>query len=160
VTLSVTAPPPQEAGGSGGGAQGANGRLGGEEPSGGTPIQVVPGRLDAMKWPVLGILLAGFVAGGILLSRKSVVVPSPDGAAMQASALPQEASKEIKTATSAPARAGSLASFDKEAAVSLDSLKDLIFKLELRRQAGTISEEEYTAERARAEQILRDLVRG
>jgi hypothetical protein len=43
---------------------------------------------------------------------------------------------------------------------SIDALKDLIFKLELRRQAGTISEAEYSAERAKAEQILRDLVRG
>jgi hypothetical protein len=49
---------------------------------------------------------------------------------------------------------------DKEAATSLDALKDLIFKLELRRQAGTISEAEYAAERAKAEQILRSLVRG
>ena len=43
---------------------------------------------------------------------------------------------------------------------SLDGLKELIFKLELRKQAGTISDEEYAAERARAEKILRDLVRG
>ncbi len=31
---------------------------------------------------------------------------------------------------------------------------------ELRRQAGTISEEDYARERARTEQILRELVRG
>jgi hypothetical protein len=51
---------------------------------------------------------------------------------------------------------------DVDAAVgsSLDSLKDQIFRLELRRQAGTISEEEYAQERARAEKVLRDLVRG
>ena len=39
-------------------------------------------------------------------------------------------------------------------------LKDTLFRLELRRQAGTISEEEYNQERARAEKVLRDLVRG
>jgi len=43
---------------------------------------------------------------------------------------------------------------------SLDSLKDKLFRLELRRQAGTISEEDYASERARTEQILRELVRG
>ena len=43
---------------------------------------------------------------------------------------------------------------------SLDSLKDRLFRLELRRQAGTISEEDYARERARTEQILRELVRG
>jgi hypothetical protein len=39
-------------------------------------------------------------------------------------------------------------------------LKDTLFRLELRRQAGTISEAEYNQERARAEKVLRDLVRG
>jgi hypothetical protein len=42
----------------------------------------------------------------------------------------------------------------------MDALKDTLFRLELRRQAGTISEDEYKQERARAEKILRDLVRG
>ncbi len=54
----------------------------------------------------------------------------------------------------------SLAEVDAAVNTSLDSLKDTLFKLELRRQAGTISEEEYARERARAEKILRDLVRG
>jgi hypothetical protein len=39
-------------------------------------------------------------------------------------------------------------------------LKDQLFRLELRRQAGTISDDEYSRERAKAEQVLRDLVRG
>ena len=43
---------------------------------------------------------------------------------------------------------------------SLDGLKDKLFRLELRHQAGTISEEEYAAERALAEKTLRDLVKG
>jgi hypothetical protein len=149
VSLSGTAPPLDAGGGSE--TQGANGRQGREET--GTPIQVVPGRLDALKWPVLGILVIGFAAGGYLLSRKSVVVGASGEAALQASA-------PAKSATAAKPEAQSLAALDKETAMSLDGLKDLIFKLELRRQAGTISEAEYAAERARAEKILRDLVRG
>ena len=43
---------------------------------------------------------------------------------------------------------------------SLDGLKDRLFRLELRRQAGTITEEDYVRERALTEQILRELVRG
>jgi hypothetical protein len=43
---------------------------------------------------------------------------------------------------------------------SLDYLKEQLFRLELRHQAGTISDEEYASERARAEKVLRDLVRG
>jgi hypothetical protein len=42
----------------------------------------------------------------------------------------------------------------------LDALKDTLFRLELRRQAGTISEEEYSRKRAEAERILRELVKG
>jgi hypothetical protein len=42
----------------------------------------------------------------------------------------------------------------------MESLKDQMFRLELRRQAGTISEEEYAQERAQAEKVLRELVRS
>jgi hypothetical protein len=43
---------------------------------------------------------------------------------------------------------------------NLDSLKDTLLRLELRRQAGTITDAEYALERGRAEQLLRDLVQG
>jgi hypothetical protein len=43
---------------------------------------------------------------------------------------------------------------------NLDSLKDTLLRLELRRQAGTITDTEYALERGRAEQLLRDLVQG
>ena len=65
-----------------------------------------------------------------------------------------------------PARAASavttadVSSVESDVQTSLDSLKDRLFRLELRRQAGTISEEDYARERARTEQILRELVRG
>ena len=45
-------------------------------------------------------------------------------------------------------------------ATSLEYLKDQLFRLELRHQAGTIPDDEYASERARAEKVLRDLVRG
>jgi hypothetical protein len=65
------------------------------------------------------------------------------------------------TRTSAAAANGdSLAALDRNATNSLDALKDQLFRLELRRQAGTISDEEYSRERAKAERVLRDLVRG
>jgi hypothetical protein len=61
----------------------------------------------------------------------------------------------------APEPATSIAlDIDREVEHSLDGLKDRLFRLELRRQAGTISEDEYVRERSRTEQILRDLVRG
>jgi hypothetical protein len=60
-----------------------------------------------------------------------------------------------------PAKAAeAAAAIDNEVRGSLDELKDSIFRLELRRQAGTISEEDYVRERERVEQTLRGLVRG
>lgn len=158
VKLTGTAPPPQESAPAGGEAQVANGRQGGEEnQGGGVPIQVVPGRLDSMMLPVILILVAGFIAGGYLLSQKKIVVAGGD--AVHVETAPASA-KANKSAPSTQEKAPTMAAIDQQAATSLDSLKELIFKLELRKQAGTISEEEYAAERARAEKILRDLVRG
>jgi hypothetical protein len=53
-----------------------------------------------------------------------------------------------------------VASVETEVQNSLDGLKDRLFRLELRRQAGTVSEEDYVRERALTEQILRELVQG
>ena len=60
-----------------------------------------------------------------------------------------------------PAKAAeAAAAIDNEVRGSLDELKDSIFRLELRRQAGTVSEEDYVRERERVEKTLRGLVRG
>jgi hypothetical protein len=157
VSLSGTAPPPAEASG-GGGPQTSGGQAGGDQQGTGTPIQVVPGRLDGLKWPLLVVLVATFAFGAYLLSRKSVTMASTNGGAVIVNRSVAASAKSQPTVQAEPPQ--SLASLDKEATTSLDALKDLIFKLELRRQAGTISEAEYSAERAKAEQILRDLVRG
>jgi hypothetical protein len=58
------------------------------------------------------------------------------------------------------AAATAVADVNREVRGSLDELKDGLFRLELRRQAGTISEEDYARERARVETTLRDLVKG
>jgi len=64
------------------------------------------------------------------------------------------------TAKGSPNGPSNLAEVDAAIGTSLDALKESLFRLELRHQAGTISEEEYARERARAEKVLRDLVRG
>lgn len=154
VKLSGTAPAQQESAS----AQGANGRQGGEEnQGGGVPIQVVPGRLNDLQWYLLGSLVLAFATGGYLLSRKQIVVAGGDAAIAVAT---RATADKPSSSTHESAAVPSMAALDQQAAASLDSLKELIFKLELRKQAGTISDEEYAAERARAEQILRDLVRG
>jgi len=70
------------------------------------------------------------------------------------------ATQSVRAASVAPSAVADVASVESDVQTSLDTLKDRLFRLELRRQAGTISEEDYARERARNEQILRELVRG
>jgi hypothetical protein len=161
VSLSGTAPPPAAASApdAGGGAPGrAENVQGGDAPA---AIQVVPGRLDGLKWPLLGGFCVLFVLAAILLARKpvAIAVPASTVSSSEISAGPQPTSTVAgKIATST--NGDSLAALDHATTTSLDALKDQLFRLELRRQAGTIGDEEYARERAKAEQILRDLVRG
>ena len=139
------------------GQQGRDAQQGGE--SAGVSIQAVPGRLDVLKWPLIAGFVCVFALGAILLARRPVVDV--------AEAVPEKPKKAKTTATAtstAPASptngASSLAEVDAATGSSLDALKERLFRLELRHQAGTISEDEYAQERARAEKVLRDLVRG
>ena len=146
VNVSGTAPPlPAGGSDSGGDGQGAQDAQGGAAPA--ANIQSIPGRLDVLKWPLIAGFVVIFVLGAMLLARKPVVAVA--GGAPVASVV----------APSAP-QSAALSQVDAAVGTSLDALKDQMFRLELRRQAGTISEEEYTRERARAEKVLRDLVRG
>jgi hypothetical protein len=140
-------------------------------------VQAVPGRLSEFKWPLLVLLLAGFAGLAILLSRKKVVVVQGPADELDIAA-PATAEKKTAKAklASAPARAAapsasataasaavlaaSIASVNAQVNSSLDTLKDEVFRLELRKQAGTISDEEYAREKTRVEKLLRDLVRG
>jgi hypothetical protein len=140
-------------------------------------VQAVPGRLSEFKWPLLVLLLAGFAGLAILLSRKKVVVVQGPADEVDIAA-PATAEKKTAKANpaSAPARAAapsasataasaavlaaSIASVNAQVNSSLDTLKDEVFRLELRKQAGTISDEEYAREKTRVEKLLRDLVRG
>jgi hypothetical protein len=61
---------------------------------------------------------------------------------------------------SASASLDSLAGLDAAVLARLNSLKDMFFRLELKRQAGSISEEEYAEQRAAAEKLLREMVRN
>lgn len=145
VNVSGTAPPLLAAGSdSGGTGQGA------QDAQGAAPaanIQSIPGRLDVLKWPLIAGFVGIFALGAMLLARRPVVAVAGGAPVTSRAAAP------------APPSAA-LSQVDAAVGTSLDALKDQMFRLELRRQAGTISEAEYTRERARAEKVLRDLVRG
>jgi hypothetical protein len=178
VSVSGTAPPP-DAGGGGAeqGQQGRDAQQAGD--SGGVTIQQVPGRLDVLKWPLIIGFVCLFALGAVLLKRKPVAVLA--GPATEDEEAPAPKPKRVKPAppvaspvVSAPVAAtlappaapapsngaASLAEVDAAVGTSLDALKERLFRLELRHQAGTITETEYAQERARAEKVLRDLVRG
>jgi hypothetical protein len=166
VSLSGTAPPPDQNAGADQGQQGGrDAQQGGGEASG-VGIQQVPGRLDVLKWPLIAGFICVFALGAILLARKPVVaVAGPAAVEEQAPApKPKKSKASAPVASNVPAAptngASSLAEVDAAIGTSLDGLKERLFRLELRHQAGTISEEEYAQERARAEKVLRDLVRG
>jgi hypothetical protein len=119
----------------------------------GQQVDVAPPRIDDLKWPMLFGLVALFALGAILLSRKQIVVAP---AAEQEDPAPAQSKKAAKAAR----QQSSVEAVKESVNASLDSLKEDVFRLELRRQAGTISEEEYAREKSRVEKLLRDLVRG
>lgn len=178
VMVSGTAPmqSSSQSGGAGGGtsAGGGAGNAGSQDPSvnsraeaGGdsataTPT-TIPARLDSLKWILVGGFAAIFALGFVYLLRRPQVAAATAGGAGAAEAYeapsPKRAAKS--SSTSAPASAANVAAeVDREVRGSLDELKDSLFRLELRRQAGTISEEDYARERERIDATLRNLVRG
>ena len=140
-----------------GGGQEGNSRQGGPE------VIATPSRLDGFKWYIFGGMAALFAMSGILLSRKRVVVAggvAGEGTevAPVKSVAPAVKTKKVSAATAAPAKIA--AEVESQVAVTMESLKEQIFRLELRRQAGTISEEDYEREKARVDKTLRDMVQG
>lgn len=170
VNLSGTASE-TNAGGNAEQGQGRDAQQSGEE-SGGATIQAVPGRLDVLKWPLIFGFVIVFGMLGYLLSRRPVVAVAGGAVAPEETpeAKPKKQAPKAQAAYAAPAPAvaaktpsngpSSLSEVDAAIGTSLDALKESLFRLELRHQAGTISEEEYVRERAKAEKVLRDLVRG
>jgi len=150
-----TPPPAGDAQGQGQGqgeAQEGNSRQGPE-------VIAAPSRLDDFKWFLVAGLVALFAMGALLLSRKQVVVTSSEEDDQAPATVKPDRPAKSKKAPPAPS-ANASAAVNQHVDVSLESLKDQIFRLELRRQAGTISEEDYAREKANFEKLLRNLVQG
>lgn len=175
VSVSGTGPIPQPESAAGGGAadDSQNPAVNSRADSGATAptasVTALPARLDSVRWYVVGGFAAIFALGLFYIWRQPhvAVASAPDEAAA-----PTPASAEAKPAKAAPpakpkeaprpnSNSGrTSANLEREVRGSLDELKDVLFRLELRREAGTITEEEYTSERDRIQQVLRDLVKG
>jgi hypothetical protein len=118
----------------------------------GPAVQAMPGRLDILKWPLVGGFIALFALGAFYLAKR----PVPAAAAGPVADAPQMMAGKSVPKASPP----TLDTLNHEVSASVEALKDAFFRLELRRQAGTISEEEYASERARIEKTLRGFIRG
>jgi hypothetical protein len=173
VTVSILGTAPLSGSNPGGAASGAdnsqnpsvNSRLdqnGSEAPT--ASATTLPARLDSVKW----ILVAGFAAifalGFVyLLRRPQYIATGAPVAASLAADRTKPAARSAAGATAAPrpsARSGVIEDANRHVTGSLDELKDQLFRLELRHQAGTISDADYSRERQSIEQLLRELVRG
>jgi Carboxypeptidase regulatory-like domain len=136
----------------------------------------IPARLDSLKWILTGGFVSIFILGFAYLWLRPQPAATADGAGTTEADVPSprptkksaaRPTQPAATFAAAPssielsrAAVETIADVDNQVQGSLDDLKNNIFRLELRRQAGTISEDDYTRERARVEKALRDLVRG
>lgn len=163
VSVSGTAPPP--APDNGGSTNAANGDdsqnpsvnshadSGQETPA--ASLTTFPARLDSLKWILVGGFAALFALGLIYVLRQ----PEPAvAAAPNQMAAPR--SPDVAAPSAPPPAAKSPSNVDQEVRSNLDQLKDTLFRLELRREAGTIAEDDYVRERDRVQKTLRDLVKG
>ncbi len=158
ITITGTAPPPTDANGNGGGGSGNdNPSVNSRASDTTTTVTTLPGRLDSLKWILVGGFAALFALGIVFLwKRPQVATAGGELAAPAAPAIPSRSSRE-----GAPLKATPQGSpVDRLVRGSLDELKEKLFRLELRHQAGTISEQDYSSQRTQFEQTLRDLVRG
>jgi len=167
IAISGTAPPPADNAGSGGGGAGGADQVNGRDT--GVAIQTAPARLDDQKWILLGGLAAIFAVGmGLLFRRSGPVLAAAPAPAPEQGPGPRKRKAQrpapVPEKPAPPVRAAQPASpvqqVNQDVNSSLDSLKDMLLRLELRRQAGNITEQEYVRERGRAEQLLRELVQS
>jgi hypothetical protein len=176
ISVSGTAPPPaQDA--SAGGIGGPNGAPGGGddtqnpsvnsriETAGEAPtasVTTMPARLDDLKWILVGGFVALFLLGLVFLARQpQIAIAAADRASAQPPGFPMPAAVAASAPETHDSNVSTVAAhLDREVRGSLDELKDMLFRLELRREAGTINETDYAAARDRIQQALRDLVKG
>ena len=120
------------------------------------PVQDLPSR----RLPRVSTMTNGFCKPVFAEAAAPATPPSPGP---RAAKVKRQSQPKPSPPAHAPASAPAIPLAEKikqEVDTNLDSLKDTLLRIELRRQAGTITDEEYARERGRAEQLLRELVQG
>lgn len=156
ASVSGTAPPPSNADNAP--ADNTQSSSASETPT--ASITTLPARLDSLKWILVAGFAAIFVLGAALIVRRpQPVLASANGEAAAAAIQAPPVSPGPKPAAKST-EFRSVTDLDAAVSGSLDQLKDALFRLELRHQAGTISADDYARERQRIDQKLRELVQG
>jgi hypothetical protein len=181
VTVSGAAPAPTQGQSGMGGAAGGgddsqnpsvNSRL--EQSGAENPVAsatALPARLDSLKWVLVSGFAAIFALGFVYLWRRPQVMAAPATApdatnvlAARISEPAADAPVPVATVPHAPDASlsprAAVEEMNRQVSGSLDEIKEKLFRLELRHQAGTIGGDDYARERQRIEQLVRDLVRG
>jgi hypothetical protein len=159
VTLSGSAPAPSQA---------SQAPQGGAMPpaEAAESLQPLAPRLASFQWIVVGGMGLFFLLGFFFLIRQpraaSIAAGGGPVAGAEIGSAARGKSSRAPAAAAAPSTnaATTLDEIERGVRTSLDELKDTLFRLELRHQAGTISEEEYGHERTRIEALLRKFVHG
>jgi hypothetical protein len=175
ISISGTAPLPPQDDSQDGGMPGNSASAGGADDSQNPSVNsradsgqqapsvtatALPARLDSLKWIIVAGFAAVFLLGVAYLWRQPQAA-SADGIRVgQDNFGPAAAQHTAGSSSLTPIGGGVPSDVERQVRGSLDDLKDTLFRLELRHQAATISDEEYARERERIEKMLRDLVRG
>jgi hypothetical protein len=137
-------------GGSAGGTTTADNRPGGGL---GAPIDA-PDPLHEHRWMILGGLAVVLISGGVFVVSRANQQASAGGLAPAKPVKPFATATSLPNATSAQPVSTNATAKDRSS-VLLDALKEELFQLEIERQQGKISSEEYQKSRAALDQTLR-----
>ncbi len=147
ISVSGTGPPPSDNSGQG---QSADAQGSESSGTGGPVAEALPPRLNSLRGILIGGFVALFVLGAFFLwwkSRNPIAVATPAGGTGTATVPTPQTVQQVGSGESSLRN-------------SVDEIKETLFRLELRRQAGTLAESEYLVQRQRLEKALRDLVKG
>lgn len=157
----------ESAGAGGGGVGGPQTSGRDSRPGGGLgPPSENPDPLDQYRWYILGGFALALAAGGYYIAKRS-----PKTAGAGARSIDEDETVEIPRAAPAPARPtparkpsvpvatpaaplSSAATAGNHSGMLLEALKEELFALELERQQGSISQQEYEKQKAALDQTL------
>lgn len=162
LTISVSgtaSEPPADAAGANAQDPSVNSRADGTDAA--VSVTTLPPRLDNnVKYILVAGFAALFILGVIFLWRRPAAQTAGATQAAVTPAVPVNEPVAPSKDRSGRSAAQFASQARQEAIHSLDELKEKLFRLELRHEAGTISDQEYARERDNTQKLLRELLKG